>query len=109
MTDLASKTCLPCQGGVEPMKGDDLLLYLEQVHEDWHLVNEHHLEREYWFKDFKDALAFANSVGDLAESVNHHPDIHLSWGKVVLHLWTHKIDGLSESDFIFAAKVDRLR
>ena len=74
----------------------------------WHVVKGHHLEREYKFKDFKEALAFTNAVGKLAEKVGHHPDIFLAWGKVKLTLWTHKIDGLSESDFIFAAKVNNL-
>ena len=75
---------------------------------DWKVVAEHHLEREYKFKDFKEALQFTNRVGELAEKENHHPDIHLSWGKVELTLWTHKINGLAESDFVMAAKIDEL-
>jgi 4a-hydroxytetrahydrobiopterin dehydratase len=74
----------------------------------WSCVDEHHLEKEYRFKDFRQALAFTNRVGELAESVGHHPDIHLAWGKVRLTIWTHKVDGLTESDFVLAAKADRL-
>jgi len=70
------------------------------------VVDEHHLEKEYRFKDFRTALDFTNRVGELAESQGHHPDIHLSWGRVRLDIWTHKINGLTESDFIFAAKAD---
>ena len=79
-----------------------------QLAAGWRVVNEHHLEREFKFPDFRQALAFTNRVGQLAESQNHHPDIYLAWGKVKLTLWTHKIDGLTESDFVFAAKVDQL-
>ncbi len=74
----------------------------------WHVVEEHHLERTYEFKNFREALAFTNKVGELAEEVQHHPDIYLAWGKVKLTLWTHKIDGLTEGDFVFAAKVNKL-
>jgi 4a-hydroxytetrahydrobiopterin dehydratase len=74
----------------------------------WDIVSEHHLEKEYKFKDFRAALDFTNRVGELAEAQGHHPDIYLAWGKVKLTLWTHKIDGLTESDFIFAAKADSL-
>jgi 4a-hydroxytetrahydrobiopterin dehydratase len=72
------------------------------------VVDEHHLERTFTFEDFKEALAFTNQVGDVAEEEQHHPDIALSYGKVVVTVWTHKVDGLTENDFIFAAKVDDL-
>ena len=75
---------------------------------DWQVVNEHHLTRQFKFPDFKQALAFVNRVGELAEEQGHHPDILLAWGKAEITLWTHKIDGLTESDFIMAAKIDRL-
>ena len=73
------------------------------------MVGAHHLEREFTFPDFNNALAFTNRVGALAESEGHHPDIYLAWGKVGIKIWTHKIDGLTESDFVLAAKIDRLR
>ncbi|MDB6124083.1 MAG: pterin-4-alpha-carbinolamine dehydratase [Pedosphaera sp.] len=109
MNALAQKECVPCKGGVPPLKGFELSKLAEQLSEGWQVVDEHHLERDYKFKNFKEALAFTNKVGELAESVNHHPDIYLAWGKVKLTLWTHKIDGLTESDFIFAAKVDEIK
>ena len=108
MTDqLADKTCVPCRGGVPPLKGNDLQAMHKNVSQ-WSVVNEHHLTREYKFPDFKQALEFVNKVGALAEEQGHHPDILLAWGKAGITLWTHKIDGLTESDFIMAAKIDRL-
>ena len=107
MNDLAKKTCIPCKGGVPPMKGAKLDDLLEKLKNDWKIIKEHHLEKEYSFKNFKEALNFTIKVGELAENQGHHPDISLAWGKVKLTIWTHKIDGLTESDFIFAAKADK--
>src|ERR1700683_2423201 len=104
---LADKQCVPCRGGVPPLKGEDLQQMLKNVPQ-WSVVNEHHLTRAYKFPDFKQALDFVNKVGALAEDQGHHPDIILAWGKAEITLWTHKIDGLTESDFIMAAKIDRL-
>lgn len=106
MTDLAQKECVPCKGGVLPLKGPELTELQEKLGNGWQVIAGHHLEKEYRFKDFRTALDFTNRVGELAEAQAHHPDIHLSWGKVRLDIWTHKIDGLTESDFIFAAKVE---
>lgn len=103
---LASKTCVPCKGGVPPLKGDGLKALLDQLGGAWKAVGGHHLEKTYTFPNFRDALAFTNRVGELAEREGHHPDIYLAWGKVTVTLWTHKIDGLTESDFILAAKID---
>jgi len=107
MSELASKKCIPCRGGVPALKGKELEEFASQV-EGWNVVDEHHLTRDYKFQDFAGALAFVNRVGHLAEDEGHHPDVYLAWGKVRLDLWTHKIDGLTESDFIFAAKVNEL-
>ena len=107
MSDLAKKTCIPCKGGVPPLKGEKLDDLLEKLKNDWKIIKEHHLEKEYSFKNFKEALDFTIKVGELAENQGHHPDIFLVWGKVKLTIWTHKIDGLTESDFIFAAKADK--
>ena len=107
MSDLAKKTCIPCKGGVSPLKGDKLDDLMEKLKNDWKIIKEHHLEKEYSFKNFKEALNFTIKVGELAENQGHHPDIFLAWGKVKLTIWTHKIDGLTESDFIFAAKADK--
>jgi 4a-hydroxytetrahydrobiopterin dehydratase len=104
---LADKKCVPCRGGVPPIKGKELQ-ELQKAVPQWTAVNEHHLTRAYKFPDFKQALAFVNQVGELAEEQGHHPDILLTWGKAEITLWTHKIDGLTESDFIMAAKIDRL-
>ena len=107
MIDLAKKTCIPCKGGIPPLKGTKLEDLLDKLKNDWKIINEHHLEKEYSFKNFKEALDFTVKVGELAENQDHHPDIFLTWGKVKVTIWTHKIDGLTESDFVFAAKTDR--
>ncbi len=106
MSKLASKQCVPCRGGVPPLKGKELSALYAKLGGGWRVVDEHHLEKEYKFKDFREALAFTNRVGEIAEREGHHPDIHLGWGKVKLSIWTYKIDGLTESDFILAAKAD---
>lgn len=107
MAELASKTCVPCRGGVPPLEGKELESLAKEVPQ-WKVVNGHHITREFKFPDFKQALAFVNKVGDIAEGQGHHPDIFLTWGKAEVTTWTHKIDGLTESDFILAAKIDRL-
>jgi 4a-hydroxytetrahydrobiopterin dehydratase len=107
MTDLASKQCVPCRGGVPPLKGAELQAVAGQV-QGWQVVNEHHITKSYKFPDFVNALAFVNKVGALAEEQGHHPDIFLAWGRADVTIWTHKIDGLTESDFILAAKIDRI-
>jgi 4a-hydroxytetrahydrobiopterin dehydratase len=104
---LVEKRCVPCRGGVPPLKGEELEKLKSQV-SGWQVVNEHHLAKSYGFPDFQKALDFVNSVGSLAEAEGHHPDLYLSWGKVDIQIWTHKIDGLTESDFILAAKIDGL-
>jgi 4a-hydroxytetrahydrobiopterin dehydratase len=104
---LADKKCVPCRGGVPALKGKELENFHKQIPQ-WKVVKEHHLQREFKFPDFKQALDFVNKVGALAEEQGHHPDILLAWGKAEITLWTHKIDGLTESDFIMAAKIDRL-
>ncbi len=109
MTKLDDKKCVPCEGGVKPLEGKDLQQLVEELGNNWRIVNEHHLEKEFPFKDFKEALAFTNKIGELAEAQGHHPDIHLSWGKVRIILWTHSINGLSENDFIFAAKCEKIK
>lgn len=104
---LAEKTCVPCRGGVPPLTADEIRPLAAEVPE-WAVVDDHHIQREFGFPDFRQALDFTVRVGELAESEGHHPDIHLAWGKVLVQTWTHKIDGLTESDFILAAKIDRL-
>lgn len=107
--DLADGVCVPCQGGVPPLAREEAEALLARLGPNgWHLVEGHHLEKEYGFPDFVSALAFVNRLGELAEREGHHPDVHLAWGRVRLAIWTHKIDGLTESDFVLAAKADRL-
>jgi len=105
-SELAKKTCVPCRGGVPPLKGDEIQQLLDQLEDGWEVIDGHHLKKEYAFGDFAEALAFTNRVGAIAEDQGHHPDIYLAWGRVQVEIWTHKIDGLTESDFIFAAKAD---
>jgi 4a-hydroxytetrahydrobiopterin dehydratase len=104
---LSEKTCVPCRGGVPPLGEQEIRPLAAQV-DGWSVVENHHIEKEFTFRDFKEALDFVNRVGAIAEEQGHHPDIHLAWGKVGLSIWTHKIDGLTESDFILAAKVDTI-
>ncbi len=104
---LADKKCVPCRGGVLALKGKELGKLNHSVPK-WTVANEHHIHREFKFPDFVRALEFVNRVGAVAEEQGHHPDILLAWGKAEITLWTHKVDGLTESDFIMAAKIDRL-
>jgi 4a-hydroxytetrahydrobiopterin dehydratase len=106
MSDLSAKTCVPCRGGVPPLKGEELIALQRQV-DGWSVIEEHHIVKTFKFPNFREALTFANRVGELAEEQGHHPDIFLSWGKVEITIWTHKINGLTESDFILAAKIDQ--
>ncbi|CAB1085314.1 Pterin-4-alpha-carbinolamine dehydratase (EC [Olavius algarvensis Delta 1 endosymbiont] len=106
--ELSKKHCVPSKKEMAPLKGDDLKTIHEQLNGDWTIVDEHHLEKKFIFRNFRQALAFTNQVGELAEAEGHHPDIYLAWGKVKLTIWTHTIDGLTESDFILAAKVEEL-
>lgn len=108
MIDLASKECVPCKGGIPPLERDAAQALLEQLANGWEIKRTSHdyLEKTYRFKNFRQALDFVNRVGELAEQIGHHPDIYLAWGRVELQVWTHKIKGLAESDFIFAAKCD---
>jgi len=105
---LAQNQCIPCKGGIEAMKPSEIEPLKAQLHPDWQVVDGRHLERKFKFKDFKAALEFTNKVGAVAEEQQHHPEIQVGWGKVVVMLCTHKIKGLHENDFILAAKIDQL-
>lgn len=109
MSDLHQKKCIPCSQKMPPLKGSDLEQLAKKLEGGWRVVEEHHLEKEYKFKNFIDALAFTNALGAIAELEGHHPDIFLAWGRVKVTFWTHKIGGLSESDFIMAAKTDQIK
>jgi len=108
-TELADRELKPPRGdGVSALKGAELHRFHEKLGSDWEVIDDRHLERQYKFDDFQSALDFVNKVGELAESVDHHPDLCLGWGKASITIWTHSIDGLSEADFVFAARADRL-
>jgi 4a-hydroxytetrahydrobiopterin dehydratase len=103
---LADKTCVPCRGGVPPLKGAALSALQTEL-PDWEVIAEHHLHKLFRFADFKQALDFVNRAGAIAEEQAHHPDILLAWGKADVTIYTHKIDGLTESDFVLAAKINQ--
>jgi 4a-hydroxytetrahydrobiopterin dehydratase len=107
MTGLARKACVPCRGGTPPLAADEIRPLLAEVPE-WTVIENRRIRREYRFVDFAAALKFVDRVGAMAEEQGHHPDIHLAWGRVGLEVWTHKIDGLTESDFIFAARAEEI-
>jgi 4a-hydroxytetrahydrobiopterin dehydratase len=105
MTKLAEKHCVPCRGGVPPLQGAELIPFAEQL-PDWKIVEEHHITKSFLFPDFKAGLDFVNRVGAVAETEGHHPSLCLVWGQVDVQIYTHKIHGLTESDFVMAAKID---
>lgn len=107
MSELARKQCVPCRGGVPPLQGEEINRLLGQLN-GWEVVSGHHLKKNYKFADFAETLKFVNQVGELAEEQGHHPDFCFGWGKAEITIWTHKIDGLTESDFILAAKIDEI-
>ena len=107
MADLASKTCVPCRGDVPPLEGEPLEALARQL-PGWEVVGGHPLRREFRFANFREALDFVNRVGELAEEQAHHPDVDFGWGRAGITIFTHKIDGLTESDFVLAAKIDRI-
>jgi 4a-hydroxytetrahydrobiopterin dehydratase len=108
MSELAAMECVPCKGGVPPLQGKEIEELQTRLGGDWRVEREHHLEKEFTFKDFREALDFTNRIGEIAEQQGHHPNICLTWGKVTVQIWTHKIQGLTESDFVLAAKIDRV-
>ncbi|OLE51168.1 MAG: 4a-hydroxytetrahydrobiopterin dehydratase [Acidobacteria bacterium 13_1_20CM_3_53_8] len=107
MADLASRECVPCRGGVPPMNGAEILGLLQEL-SGWEAVEEHHLKKSYTFKNFRESLEFVNRVSQIAEEQGHHPNICFGWGRAEITIYTHKIDGLTESDFILAAKIDAM-
>ncbi len=106
--ELASRTCTPCAEGTPPLSREELGELANRLGHEWTVVDAHHLERQFEFEDFAGALAFTNRVGELAEEVNHHPHIELTWGRVKLTIWTHTVGGLSETDFVWAARAQAL-
>jgi 4a-hydroxytetrahydrobiopterin dehydratase len=110
-TKLSQRVCIACRGDVPPLTGEKLKWWVDKLNgetQEWRVIDGHHLKKEYTFPDFKSALEFVNKIGALAEEQGHHPDIELSWGRVAVKLFTHKINGLFDSDFILAAHIDQL-
>ncbi|MGI9104686.1 MAG: 4a-hydroxytetrahydrobiopterin dehydratase [Pyrinomonadaceae bacterium] len=107
MGDLANRQCVPCHGGVPRLAGAEIEKFMGELR-NWEVVDEHHLQKSYAFPNFQQSLALVNRIGAVAEGEGHHPDICFGWGRVEVTIYTHAIDGLSESDFILAAKLDRL-
>ena len=103
--DLLSKKCVPCEGGVSPLGADEVKKYLAEINSEWVAVDSRKLKRDFTFRDFKEAMAFVNRVAQIAEAEGHHPDIHVFYNKVTIELWTHAAGGLTENDFIIAAKI----
>tara|TARA_B100001113_G_C21033456_1_gene589060 strand:- start:422 stop:769 length:348 start_codon:yes stop_codon:yes gene_type:complete len=105
---LFKKKCIPCEGGIPPLNDDQINNLIPEINSGWEVINSHHLKREFKFDNFKDALEYVNLVGELCEFSGHHANFELGWGFVIILIWTHKIDGLTDSDFILASKIDQL-
>ena len=106
--DLSRKKCKPCEGGVAPLDQKEVEVYLKQIKDDWKVTDKNKISREFLFVNYRHTMDFVNKVADLAEEEGHHPVMHVYFGRVVIELWTHAIDGLSENDFILASKIDKL-
>ncbi len=107
MTSLATKKCTECETGTTALSRNQITPLLGQLR-GWEVTDKSHLRKSWSFPDFNSALEFVNRVGELSERENHHPDLYFSWGKAQVELWTHKVNGLTENDFILAAKIDEL-
>lgn len=104
--DLSNKHCVPCEGGVPPMSETEVQKYISQV-KGWEVIGgNRRIVKKFVFKDFKETMEFVNAVADISEKENHHPNIYIFYNKVEIELWTHKVRGLSENDFILASKID---
>ncbi len=105
---LLKKKCIPCEGGAKPLNREEISEFQKELKSHWSVIEERKIQKEFVFDDFKKAIAFVNDIADCAEREGHHPDIYIMYNKVVIDLWTHAIEGLSENDFILAAKIESL-
>jgi len=106
---LANRKCVPCEGGMKALENSQIQAFLKDLHEDWKVLEDKKIRRKWVTKDFVSGIAFFEQIKEVAEAEGHHPDLHLtSWNNVEVDLWTHSIGGLSENDFIVAAKIDKL-
>lgn len=108
MEKLSAMECVPCEGGTPPLSEEESAAFIVQIHEDWEIVDNHHITRAWDFPDFASALEFTNALGEICEEQSHHADFSLGWGKLVAVIFTHKIDALTESDFVLASKFDAI-
>ena len=106
--ELSEKKCIPCEGGIPPLNEKEISAYIDHISKDWKVIDKNKLTREFYFVSYKHTIDFVNKVANLAETEGHHPVLHVFFGRVVAELWTHSINGLSENDFILAAKIDKL-
>jgi 4a-hydroxytetrahydrobiopterin dehydratase len=106
--DLSKKKCIPCEGGIPPFTGKEISEYKKDISDAWKITDNNMISREFFFVSYRHTMDFVNRVADLAEQEGHHPVIHIYFGRAVLELWTHSINGLSENDFILASKIDKL-
>jgi 4a-hydroxytetrahydrobiopterin dehydratase len=106
--DLGKKKCKPCEGGIPPLDKEGIEKYRKHIQDDWKVIGESKISKEYRFVNYLHTMDFVNKVADLAEEEGHHPDMHVYFGRVVIDLWTHAVNGLSENDFILAYKIDQL-
>jgi len=106
--DLSKKKCKPCEGGIAPLDQKEVIVYKKHIKDDWKVTDKNRILKEFLFVNYKHTMDFVNKVADLAEEEGHHPVMHVYYGKVIIELWTHAINGLSENDFILASKIDKL-
>jgi 4a-hydroxytetrahydrobiopterin dehydratase len=106
--NLGEKKCRPCEGGVAPLDAKEIKELKRQIRNDWEIPGNKKLTREYLFVNYRHTMDFVNKVSELAEEEGHHPVMHVYYGRVVIEIWTHAIDGLSENDFILAYKIDKI-
>ena len=106
--ELSEKKCIPCEGGIPPLDEKEISEYIDHISKDWKVIDNNKLTREFYFVSYKHTIDFVNKVANLAEAEGHHPVLHVYFGRIVVELWTLAINGLSENDFILAAKIDKL-
>lgn len=106
--DLSAKKCIPCEGGVPALDANEVSDYKKLISDNWKVIENNKLSREFYFVSYRHTIDFINEVADIAEKEGHHPVLHIYFGRALVELWTHSISGLSENDFILAAKIDKL-
>ena len=106
--DLSTKKCVPCEGGILPLNETEISEYKKQISESWIVIENNKLSKEFFFVSYRHTIDFVIKVASIAEEEGHHPVLHIYFGRAVVDLWTHSISGLSENDFILAAKIDKI-